>query len=121
MTSIKMNVGQDSRQPQTKSIRIPPPVDVTNSAGIRTVADLPQQGAPIPKAAAQTPDFVGRIISSSSSSQSGDESPPEAKPFVVQTSQWTDSVSRESSLKKSPNNVLSNPSEFTDLQVKQRF
>lgn len=105
-----MNVGQDSRQSQSKNIRIPPPVDVTNSAGIRTVADIPQPSAAIPKA---TPDFIGRIISS----PSGDDSLAESKQYVVQTSQWTDPISRESSLKKSPNNVLSNPSEFTDLQV----
>lgn len=117
MTSIKMNVGQDSRQSQSKNIRIPPPADVTNAAGIRTVADIPQSVAAAPKAAALTPDFIGRIISSSSSSPSGDDSQTETKPIVVQTSQWADAVSRESSLKKSPNNVLNNPSEFTDLKV----
>jgi len=109
VTSIKMNVGQDSRQSQSKNIPIPPPVDVSNTAAIRTVTDLPQP----PKAIPLMPDVIGNPNAGKIITSQSDDPQTESKPFVVQTNPR----SRESSLKKSPSNVLSNPAEFTDLQV----
>ena len=56
----------------------------------------------------------GRIISSTSHLPSSDEGQDEPKPFVVQKQQW-ESQNRDSNLRKSGGQSVSNHAEFTDL------
>ena len=58
----------------------------------------------------------GRIISSTSHLPSSDEGQSEPKPFVVPKQQW-ESRNRDSNLRKSGGQSVSNHAEFTDLPV----
>jgi len=58
--------------------------------------------------------LLGRIISSTSHLPSSDEGQNEPKPFVIQNQQW-ESQNRDSNLRKSGGQSVSNHAEFTDL------
>ena len=70
VTSIKMNVGQNSSPKndvrQKNDVRVPPPVDVSNVSPIRTVADAPVQQ--------KTPALSSEIINNQNSGQFSFES-----------------------------------------------